>query len=166
MRRLDEGAPLRAAMEAAGMDLSRLAARTKEVDPEGKGLSRAAVGFIVGRGKSAREECSDRAAGLISTALGKEVEEFFASPVFTLRESTSTRRSKTGGRQKTERLPERLMDQEELAEFLRKSRSWIDKQIQEWAQEHDDDWPGLIYVGRSRRFDPHAVLDAMRQRVA
>jgi hypothetical protein len=166
MRRLDKGAPLRAAMKAAGMDLSRLAARTKEVDPAGEGLSRAMVGFIVGTGRSAREECSDRAAELIAASLDRELATLFESQVFTLRESTSTRRSQTAERQKPERLPERLMDQGELARFLRKSRSWIDKQIQEWAQEHDDDWPGLIYVGRSRRFDPHAVLDAMRQRAA
>jgi hypothetical protein len=40
--------------------------------------------------------------------------------------------------------------------------SWIDKQIQE-AREQGEIWPGLIYVGSSRRFDPHAVLDAMRK---
>ena len=59
------------------------------------------------------------------------------------------------------------MDQKELARFLRKSLSWIDKQIQDWARDHEDDWPGLIYVGRSRRFDPHAVLAGLqRQRTA
>ena len=57
------------------------------------------------------------------------------------------------------------MDQKELARFLRKSLSWIDKQIQD-AKERGEIWPGLIYVGSSRRFDPHAVLDAMRQRAA
>lgn len=168
MRRLDKGARLRAAMEAAELDIPRLAAKTKDVDPEGKGLSRALVGFIVGRGKSAREECSDHAAGLISAALAGEVDDFFEEPVFTLKESTSTRRSQAGAQGKTPELPERLMDQAELARFLRKSMSWIDKQIQDWAREHDDGdhWPGLIYVGRSRRFNPHEVLAGMqRQRV-
>ena len=66
MRRLDKGAPLRAAMKAAGLDIPRLAAKTKDVDPTGEGLSRAMVGFIVGSGKTAREECSDRAAELLS----------------------------------------------------------------------------------------------------
>ena len=164
MRRLDKGAPLRAAMKAAELDIPRLAAKTKDVDPTGEGLSRAMVGFIVGSGKTAREECSERAAELIATALDRELGTLFASTVFTLRESTSTRRSQTGERRKQE-LPEQLMDQKELARFLRKSLSWIDKQIQD-AKERGEIWPGLIYVGSSRRFDPHAVLDAMRQRAA
>ncbi|MFD8027859.1 hypothetical protein ACFV3F_03715 [Streptomyces sp. NPDC059717] len=166
MRRLDKGAPLRAAMKAAELDIPRLAAKTKDVDPTGEGLSRALVGFIAGGGKTAREECSDRAAELIATALGKEVDDLFQASVFTLRESTSTRRLQTDERRKSE-LPERLMDQTELSQFLRKSMSWIDKQIQEWAQEHESHWPGLIYVGRSRRFDPHEVLAGMqRQRTS
>ncbi|MFD5266710.1 hypothetical protein [Streptomyces sp. NPDC058335] len=164
MRRRDKGAPLRAAMKAAGLDIPRLAARTKDVDPEGAGLSRALVGFIAGAGKTGRDECSDRAAELIASALGKEVDDLFTTPVLMLTESTSTRRSQTGERRKSD-LPERLMDQQELAGFLRKSRSWIDKQIQE-AKQRGEVWPGLIYVGSSRRFDPHAVLDAMRQRTA
>ncbi|WP_328425931.1 hypothetical protein [Streptomyces sp. NBC_00443] len=161
MRRRDKGAPIRVAMKAAGLDIPRLAAKTKEVDPEGEGLSRALVGFIVGGGKSAREECSDRAAELISAALHVEVAEFFAAPVLTLPESTSTSGSGMVELKKSA-LPERLMDQRELASFLRKSMSWIDRQITE-ARERDEIWPGLIYVGSSRRFDPHAVLAGMRK---
>lgn len=161
MRRLDKGAPLRAAMKAAELDIGSLAAKTKDVDPAGEGLSKAYVGFIAGSGKTAREGCSERAAELIAAALGREVTDLFEMPVFTLRESTSTRRSHAGERRKPE-LPEQLMDQRELAKFLRKSRSWIDKQIQD-AKEQGQIWPGLIYVGSSRRFDPHAVLDAMRR---
>ncbi|MFE5258285.1 hypothetical protein [Streptomyces coelicoflavus] len=161
MRRLDKGAPLRAAMKAAGLDIPSLAAKTKDVDPAREGLSRSLVGFIAGGGKTAREECSDRAAELIAAALGKEVDDLFLTPVFTLTESTSTRRTKIDERSATE-LPARLMDQAELSTFLRKSRSWIDKQIQE-SRERGEIWPGLIYVGSSRRFDPHAVLDAMRK---
>ncbi|MGW7085059.1 hypothetical protein ACWGH2_16425 [Streptomyces sp. NPDC054871] len=163
MRRLDKGVPLRDAMKAAGLDIPRLAAKTKEVDPADVGLSGSYVGFIVGRGKSAREECSDRAAELIAAALDQEVERLFEPVVFTLAESTSTRRSHAAVSEKS--LPEQLMDQRELARFLRKSMSWIDKQIQT-AQEQGQDWPGLIYAGRSRRFDPHAVLDAMRRKPA
>ncbi|MEU6535570.1 hypothetical protein [Streptomyces sp. NPDC047000] len=161
MRRLDKGAPLRAAMEAAQLDIPRLAARTREIDPDGAGLSKALVGFIVGKGKTAREECSDRAADLIAHAIGREVTELFEAPICMPTESTSTRRSKTKDRRKP--LPDRLMDQRELAEFLRKSMSWIDRQITE-AKERDELWPGLIYVGSSRRFDLHAVLDGLRQR--
>lgn len=164
MRRLDKGAPLRAAMEAAELDIPRLAARTKRIDPEGKGISGSYVGFIVGRGKSAREECSDRAAELIAAALDREVDDLFETPVLMLAESTSTRGSGMPKRQKRPpALPERLMDQHELSEFLRKSMSWIDAQIRD-ARDRGELWPGLIYVGTSRRFDPHAVLDAMRKR--
>ncbi|WP_232027975.1 hypothetical protein [Streptomyces lincolnensis] len=161
MRRLDKGAPLRAAMKAAELDIPRLAAKTKEVDPEGKGISGSYVGFIVGGGKSAREECSDRAAELIAAALDREIATLFASSVFTPTESTSTGGSKIPERRKSA-LPERLMDQRELATFLRKSMSWIDKQITD-ARERDEIWPGLIYVGSSRRFDPHAVLAGMQR---
>lgn len=160
MRRLDKGAPLRAAMKAAGLDIPRLAAKTREIDPEGKGLSKSLIGFIVGSGKTAREECSDRAAELISAALDEELTNLFEPVVFTLGESTSTRKPWTGETRKP--LPAQLMDQRELSKFLRKAPSWIDAQIKD-ARERGELWPGLIYVGRSRRFDPHAVLDAMRK---
>ncbi|WEH40751.1 hypothetical protein [Streptomyces sp. AM 2-1-1] len=167
MRRLDQGAPLRAAIQAAGLDIPHLAARTKDVDPTGKGLSPAYIGFIAGRGKSAREDCSDRAAELICKVLGREVTDLFEPVLLTLVESTSTSRSVTpvsgkSGRSTKAPLPDRLMDQRELAEFLRKSPSWIDAQIKQ-ARQDGHLWPGLIYVGRSRRFDPRAVLAAMRE---
>ncbi|MFJ2292154.1 hypothetical protein ACIOG7_10640 [Streptomyces sp. NPDC087894] len=164
MRRLDRGAPLRAAMKAAGLDIPHLAARTKELDPDGKGLSPAYVGFIVGSGKTAREETSERAAGLIAKALNQEVGDLFEDVVLTLVESTSTRRPKTAvsGKSGPAPLPEQLLDQRELSAFLRKSMSWIDGQIKD-AKEAGRTWPGLHYVGRSRRFDPLAVLAGMRE---
>ncbi|MGW5408967.1 hypothetical protein [Streptomyces spiralis] len=165
MRRLDNGEPLRTAMRAAGLDIPRLAARTKEVDPAGEGLSKALVGFIVGGGRSAREECSDRAAELMAAALDKELDQLFTSPITMQPESTSTRGSVVASRRKSEALPERLMDQTELSAFLRKSMSWIDKQIKD-AKDQGELWPGLIYVGSSRRFDPHAVLAALRRQSA
>lgn len=161
MRRLDKGRPIRDAMVAAGLDIPHLAARTKELDPTGKGLSPAYVGFIVGGGKTAREDCSERAAGLIAQALDREVGDLFEDVVLTLVESTSARRSTTSGSGKSaprRDLPDQLMDQTELSRFLRKSMSWIDRQI-----KADPTWPGLVYVGRSRRFDPLAVLQGMRQ---
>ncbi|MER5677409.1 hypothetical protein ABT081_10770 [Streptomyces sp. NPDC002238] len=164
MRRLEKGAPLRAAMKAAGLDIPHLAARTKELDPTGKGLSPAYVGFIVGAGKTAREECSTRAADLITRALNPEVGPFFEDVVLTLEESTSTRRLKTAVSVKSglAPLPEQLLDQRELSTFLRKSMSWIDGQIRE-AKEAGHTWRGLHYVGRSRRFDPREVLAGMRE---
>ncbi|MEV0501954.1 hypothetical protein AB0I84_30765 [Streptomyces spectabilis] len=162
MRRLESGAPLRAAMKAAGLDIPGLAAKTKDADPAGEGLSRAMVGFIAGRGKTAREECSTRAAGLIAAALGREVADLFREEVIPMPSgSTYARRTQISKRQ-VQVLPERLMDQRELSVFLRKSLSWIDKQIQDAAAQGEA-WPGLIYVGRSRRFDPHAVLDGLRR---
>ncbi|MCM2394332.1 hypothetical protein, partial [Streptomyces albipurpureus] len=157
MRRLDNGRPLRTAMKASGMTIPDLAAKTAEVDPAREGLSTSYVGFIAGAGKTSREECSDRAAQLIAAALDKEVSDLFESVVYVLSESTSARRSKTEETQKSAALPEFLMTQKELAKYLRKSNSWIDKQIQE-AKLRGEDWPGLIYVGESRRFDPVQVL--------
>ncbi|MFY3807616.1 MULTISPECIES: hypothetical protein [Bacteria] len=161
MRRLDKGAPIRDAMQAAGLDIPRLAARTKELDPDG--LSKALVGFIVGSGKSAREECSDRAAGIIARALNRPVEELFESdePISMPEESTSTRRLQVGGRRKPRRkgLPDRLMDQPELATWLKKSMSWIDKQIQETRDLPEGERFPVHYVGHSRRFDPREVLE-------
>ncbi|MCX4661470.1 hypothetical protein [Streptomyces uncialis] len=157
MRRLTKGAPIRAAMRAAGIDIPTLAIRTREVDPEGLGLSRSLVGHITGAGRTARDQCSDRAAQLIAGALDQEVTKLFASDFDITDESTSTSRPKTAA----SRLPAQLMDQRQLSDFLGKSMSWIDAQIQS-ARRSGELWPGLIYVGSSRRFDPHAVLDAMR----
>ncbi|MFJ1581604.1 hypothetical protein [Streptomyces sp. NPDC088182] len=144
------------------MAIPRLAARTKELDPEGVGLSSSYVGFITGSGATAREECSDRAAQLIAAALDREVEDLFEAVVYTLRESTSTRRSSTGAEQSESELPDRLMTQKELARFLRMSASWIDKEIQA-SRQRGQIWPGLIYVGGRRRFDPIAVLAGQRE---
>lgn len=156
MRRLNKGAPIRDAMKAAGLDVSTLAAKTKAIDPDNKGISHTYVGFITGRGTSSRETCSDRAAALIATALGKEVDDLFESVVFTSEQSTSARRLQIV------KLPEQLMDQPTLAHFLGKSMRWIDREIRA-AKDDGHFWPGLIYVGTSRRFDPLAVLDAMRK---
>ncbi|WP_203702993.1 hypothetical protein [Streptomyces sp. SID8016] len=167
MRRLDKGAPLRAAIRAAGLDIPHLAARTKELDPTGKGLSPAYVGFIAGTGKSAREDCSERAAELIAQALDQEVDALFETVFLTIVKSTSPRRLEMGesggsATRKTTPLPEQLLDQRELSRFLRKSPSWIDAQIKA-AKEAGRMWPGLHYVGRSRRFDAHAVLAGLRE---
>ncbi|MGW6459354.1 hypothetical protein ACWF94_26080 [Streptomyces sp. NPDC055078] len=158
MRRLESGQPLRDAMKAAGMGIPALAAKTKEIDPEGHGLSGSYVGFIVGAGKTSRDECSDRAAQLIAAALDQEVGALFETVVYVLDESTSTRRTHvTLSRNRGRAVPEHLMTQKELAAYLRKSMSWIDRQVQE-AKARGEIWPGLFYVGESRRFDPAEVL--------
>lgn len=77
MRRRLNGRPLRNAMKHAGLSVAALAAKTREVDPEGRGLSKAAVGFAVSEGQSGRDELSDRAAALIAAALGVAEELLF-----------------------------------------------------------------------------------------
>ncbi|MEC3993955.1 XRE family transcriptional regulator [Actinacidiphila sp. DG2A-62] len=67
--RKGDGQPIRDAMTAAGLSGPQLAEATKEVDPDGKGISPAAVGAITGRGSSAQDRCRLRSAWLIADAL-------------------------------------------------------------------------------------------------
>lgn len=137
-------------MKEADLNIPRLAQIT--------GLSQALVGFTVGRGKTAREDCSDRTAELIAEALSAPLESLFvveASSDVEL-ESTSTPRRQMQMTGSSTPLPQRLLDQAEIAAFLKKSRSWVDRQIKTGALP-------VIYVGRSRRFNPHEVLDRLSQ---
>lgn len=77
MHRLDGGRQLREAIEAAGLSIPKLSARTKEIDPEGKGLSSAFIGFYTSTGASAREDISDRAARLMAAGVDQPVEALF-----------------------------------------------------------------------------------------
>lgn len=86
--RKGEGQPLRDAMTAAGLSGPKLAAATKVVDPEGKGISPAAVGQITGRGKTANGRCRLRSAWLIADALGSPLQHLFSLAMPT--DSTST----------------------------------------------------------------------------
>jgi hypothetical protein len=153
MRRLNKGAELRRAMADAGLDIAHLAEATQQVDPTGVGLSRSLIGFIVGRGKSARDECSDRAAELLALALGRPQEDLFdtESPSSVVGESTSTPRVQIL-MSDSPPLPVQLMTSLQLSDFLQKSASWLEKQVQT-----DPEFP-VKYVGRSRRFDPAEVL--------
>lgn len=63
------GQPIRDAMDAAGLSGPQLAEATKAVDPDGKGLSAAAIGRITGQGKTAQDRCRLGSAWLISDAL-------------------------------------------------------------------------------------------------
>jgi hypothetical protein len=67
--RKGDGEPIRAAMRAAGLSGPQLAEATKEVDPDGKGLSPAAVGKITGQGKTAQDRCRFGSAWLLIEAL-------------------------------------------------------------------------------------------------
>lgn len=77
MHRLDDGQPLRDAMAEAGLSIPLLAAKTRMIDDDGKGLSPAYVGFYVSTGASAREEISTRAAHLIARAVDRPVTDLF-----------------------------------------------------------------------------------------
>jgi hypothetical protein len=78
MHRRDSGRYLKEAMREAGLSIPAMAARTKRIDPEGRGLSQALIGFCVATGSSAREEFSDRAAQLMADAVGKPLGDLFA----------------------------------------------------------------------------------------
>ncbi|MFD8596999.1 hypothetical protein ACFV1L_18555 [Kitasatospora sp. NPDC059646] len=149
MRRRNCGAELRRAMQEAGLKIPSLTLATRRVDPTGAGLSQAMVGFIVGSGKTAREECSERAARLLADALGTPITDLFIPELSVVADSTSTPR---GEMQTTPNAgPEPLMTERELLAYLRKSGSWLDVEIREGRITP-------IYAGRSRRFDRQQVL--------
>ena len=84
LNRRDGGRPIRAAMARAGLSIPQLAEATKRVDPAGKGVSPAAVGHLVGQGRSARERCEWTTAWLVAEALHREtsapLQDLFAMP--------------------------------------------------------------------------------------
>lgn len=80
LHRRGEGQPLRAAMKAAGMSGPDLAGATKRVDPDGRGISAAAVGRVAGQGKTARTACRLRTAWLIADALEQPLQALFRMP--------------------------------------------------------------------------------------
>jgi hypothetical protein len=67
--RKGDGEPIRKAMRAAGLSGPDLAQATRYVDPDGKGISAAAVGRIAGQGETAQDRCRLRSAWLIADAL-------------------------------------------------------------------------------------------------
>lgn len=82
-RRLDQGQPIRDAMKRQRVTLQALSAATKELDPEGHGVSFQLVAFLRSGRKWSRDTTTERSAHLISAALGVPVWELFAadSPV-------------------------------------------------------------------------------------
>jgi predicted DNA-binding transcriptional regulator AlpA len=138
-------------MEEAGLSGPTLAAATKAVDPEGKGISPAMVGFITGTGKSARDECSERAADLIAMALNKPTSRFFeTTDVAADLESTSTPREQTQMRP-TEQQIEGLVDLTTLTKLIGKSKSWIYEQRIAHPRGSEHPFP-IRYAGQSPRF--------------
>lgn len=133
-------------MSTAGLSIPRLAAETKRIDPDG-GLSSALIGFVVGNGLSAREECSDRAAHLIAEALGAPVDSLFETDhVVTTTESTSTQRA-SADMTRTATPIEPMLTVIELATAIKKSRSWIYLQI----RDRDNNGFPVEYAGNAPR---------------
>lgn len=80
LHRRDSGRPIRAAMREAGLSGPELAERTRRIDPTGRGVSPAAIGFITGTGRSARERCRLRTGWLIADGLDKSLQQLFCMP--------------------------------------------------------------------------------------
>ncbi len=76
--RKGEGQPLRDAMRAAGVSGPELAEATRRVDPAGKGVSAAVIGFLTGQGASARERCRINTAWWICEALDEPIQRHFS----------------------------------------------------------------------------------------
>ncbi|MFD3520492.1 XRE family transcriptional regulator [Streptomyces sp. NPDC058653] len=77
MYRRNGGQPIRDAIRRAGLSIPRLAARTKEIDPDGRGLSQALIGFYASDGASGRESASTRTTELMAAGLDSPIEELF-----------------------------------------------------------------------------------------
>ncbi|MGW2010962.1 XRE family transcriptional regulator [Streptomyces nigrescens] len=77
MHRLDDGQPIRDAIQEAGLSIERLAEKTKQVDPAGYGISRSAIGHMVSTGPSGRHGFARRSVDLVAAALERPVTELF-----------------------------------------------------------------------------------------
>ncbi|MDW4900605.1 XRE family transcriptional regulator [Streptomyces griseus] len=76
--RNDAGRPLREALKRRHLTLDQLAEKTKQVDPEGRGVSPATIARLTGRGTTARERTELRTAWLISEALDDRMHALFS----------------------------------------------------------------------------------------
>lgn len=77
MRRRDQGQPLRDAMASAGLSIAQLAAQTRTIDPEHRGVAKSTIGHLVALTSSSREHCHPRSAGLIARALHGKTADYF-----------------------------------------------------------------------------------------
>lgn len=75
--RKGDGEPIRAAMHRKGLSGPRLAEATKHFDPDGKGISPAAVGRIAGQGETSRDRCHLKSAWFIASALEEPLQDLF-----------------------------------------------------------------------------------------
>lgn len=84
LSRKGEGKPLRDAMDRANLTIEELAEATKDVDPDGKGISPATVGRLTSRGKSGRKNCEWTTAWFVAEALHRKtnapLQDLFSIP--------------------------------------------------------------------------------------
>ncbi|XMN09361.1 XRE family transcriptional regulator [Streptomyces griseobrunneus] len=73
-----EGQPLRDALKRQQLTLDQLSEKTKQVDPEGRGVSPATIARLTGRGTTARERTELRTAWLITEALDDRMHALFS----------------------------------------------------------------------------------------
>ena len=78
--RKDEGKPLRDAMKRHGVTQAELAARTREVDVRGQGVSVATVAKVTGSGKTSVDRCRLRTGWLITSAMDEPLQQHFDMP--------------------------------------------------------------------------------------
>lgn len=76
--RKGEGQPLRDEMRRQELTQADLAEKTKEVDPEGRGVSPATIGRISGTGRTARDRCELSTAWLITEGLDARMHRLFS----------------------------------------------------------------------------------------
>lgn len=156
MRRRDHGTPIRTAMKHAGLDIKTLAAKTAEVDPEGRGVGKTLIGYMVGTGKSAREVHSDRAAMLIAEALAVPVDRLFTAEDLRMApESASTWRMQITMPESAPLEP--LVDVKALNAVIGKSETWVWRQRRAYPLSHETPFP-VHYVGRTPKYRPSEVL--------
>ena len=78
--RKGDGQPLRDEMKRQGLSLDGLSARTRQVDPEGRGVSPATIGRLTGQGRTARARCELSTAWLITEGLNARIHALFSMP--------------------------------------------------------------------------------------
>ncbi|MER6607319.1 XRE family transcriptional regulator [Streptomyces sp. NPDC000927] len=77
---LRKGDALRDEMKRQGLTLDSLAAKTRQVDPEGRGVSAATIGRLTGQGRTARDRCELSTAWLITEGLDARMHRLFSMP--------------------------------------------------------------------------------------
>ena len=67
-------------MQELGLSGPAVAARTKAIDPEGRGISPAKVGQLAGQGRTAKDRCKRLTGELLSLALRRPLDALFVAP--------------------------------------------------------------------------------------